>query len=160
MSETEQRGVCAGGKKPTARSIKQDFETFLKVSKSAPAWRKDFFDTLVHAAVCSVPFLSFTGHQEAGGFVLRKLQDVALTAVENRRAAVLVDQRKIHAVGHMDVAVEQIPGLVLVQQGEKRLEAPVRQVVGVAVAPRGGVGQYNIHAPGAVELPAQAVDSP
>ena len=43
---TEQRGVCAGGKKPTARSIKQDFETFLKVSKSAPAWRKYFFDTL------------------------------------------------------------------------------------------------------------------
>ena len=28
MSGTEQRGVCAGGKKPTARSIKQDFETF------------------------------------------------------------------------------------------------------------------------------------
>ena len=42
MSETEQRGVCAGGKKPTARSIKQDFETFLKVSKSAQRGEKTF----------------------------------------------------------------------------------------------------------------------
>src|SRR5699024_10356853 len=39
---TEQRGVCAGGKKPTARSIKQDFETFLKVSKSALRGEKTF----------------------------------------------------------------------------------------------------------------------
>ena len=42
MSGTEQRGVCAGGKKPTARSIKQDFETFLKVSKSAQRGEKTF----------------------------------------------------------------------------------------------------------------------
>ena len=40
--EKEQRGVCAGGKKPTARSIKQDFETFLKVSKSAQRGEKTF----------------------------------------------------------------------------------------------------------------------
>src|SRR5699024_7384085 len=39
---TEQRGVCAGGKKPTARSIKQDFETFMKVSKSAQRGEKTF----------------------------------------------------------------------------------------------------------------------
>ena len=43
---TEQRGVCAGGKKPTARSIKQDFETFFESFKIRTAWRKDFFDTL------------------------------------------------------------------------------------------------------------------
>ena len=42
MSGTEQRGVCAGGKKPTARSIKQDFETFLKVSKSAQRGENTF----------------------------------------------------------------------------------------------------------------------
>ena len=35
-------GVCAGGKKPTARSIKQDFETFLNVSKSAQRGEKTF----------------------------------------------------------------------------------------------------------------------
>src|SRR5699024_12110256 len=35
-------GVCAGGKKPTARSIKQDFETFKKVSKSAQRGEKTF----------------------------------------------------------------------------------------------------------------------
>ena len=46
MSGTEQRGVCAGGKKPTARSIKQDFETFFESFKIRTAWRKDFFDTL------------------------------------------------------------------------------------------------------------------
>ena len=34
--------MCAGGKKPTARSIKQDFETFLKVSKSAQRGEKTF----------------------------------------------------------------------------------------------------------------------
>ena len=39
-------GVCAGGKKPTARSIKQDFETFFESFKIRTAWRKDFFDTL------------------------------------------------------------------------------------------------------------------
>src|SRR5699024_7973020 len=39
---TEQRGMCAGGKKPTARSIKQDFETFKKVSKSAQRGEKTF----------------------------------------------------------------------------------------------------------------------
>ena len=44
--ETEQQGVCAGGKKPTARSIKQDFETFFESFKIRTAWRKDFFDTL------------------------------------------------------------------------------------------------------------------
>ena len=46
MSGTEQRGVCAGGKKPTARSIKQDFETFLNVSKSAQRGENTFFGTL------------------------------------------------------------------------------------------------------------------
>ena len=38
--------MCAGGKKPTARSIKQDFETFFESFKIRTAWRKDFFDTL------------------------------------------------------------------------------------------------------------------
>ena len=32
-SATEQRGMCAGGKKPPARSIKQVFQTFLKFGK-------------------------------------------------------------------------------------------------------------------------------
>ena len=41
--------MCAGGKKPTARSIKQDFETFFESFKIRTAWRKDFFDTLVYA---------------------------------------------------------------------------------------------------------------
>ena len=47
-------GVCAGGKKPTARSIKQDFETFFKSFKIRTAWRKDFFDTLRPAGVISL----------------------------------------------------------------------------------------------------------
>src|SRR5699024_6785047 len=99
MSGTEQRGVCAGGKKPTARSINRILKLF-ESFKIRTAGRKYFFDTLGHAAVCSVPFLPFTGHQEAGGFVFGKLQDVALTAVENRRLAVLVDAGEIDAVGH------------------------------------------------------------
>src|SRR5699024_12397767 len=53
VSETEQRGVCAGGKKPTARSIKQDFETFLKVSKSAQRGEKAFSTRCLF-----MPFLS------------------------------------------------------------------------------------------------------
>ena len=39
-------GCVRGGKKPTARSIKQDFETFFESFKIRTAWRKDFFDTL------------------------------------------------------------------------------------------------------------------
>ena len=53
---TEQRGVCAGGKKPTARSIKQDFETFFESFKIRTAWRKDFFDTLIPAAFAAGNF--------------------------------------------------------------------------------------------------------
>ena len=33
ISAIEQRGVCAGGKKPTARSIKQVYQTFRKFDK-------------------------------------------------------------------------------------------------------------------------------
>ena len=36
-------GCVRGGKKPTARSIKQDFETFFESFKIRTAWRKDFF---------------------------------------------------------------------------------------------------------------------
>ena len=42
---TEQRGVCAGGKKPTARSINRILKLF-ESFKIRTAWRKDFFDTL------------------------------------------------------------------------------------------------------------------
>ena len=41
----EQRGVCAGGKKPTARSINRILKLF-ESFKIRTAWRKDFFDTL------------------------------------------------------------------------------------------------------------------
>ena len=47
MSETEQRGVCAGGKKPTARSINRILKLF-ESFKIRTAWRKDFFDTLIN----------------------------------------------------------------------------------------------------------------
>ena len=48
--------MCAGGKKPTARSIKQDFETFFESFKIRTAWRKDFFDTLKYKRLaCAVP---------------------------------------------------------------------------------------------------------
>ena len=58
MSGTEQRGVCAGGKKPTARSIKQDFETFFESFKIRTAWRKDFFDTLRRALAARLLFFA------------------------------------------------------------------------------------------------------
>ena len=58
---TEQRGVCAGGKKPTARSIKQDFETFKKVSKSAQRGEKTFSTRC--AALQGAAFFSFVGRQ-------------------------------------------------------------------------------------------------
>ena len=45
MSGTEQRGVCAGGKKPTARSINRILKLF-ESFKIRTAWRKYFFDTL------------------------------------------------------------------------------------------------------------------
>ena len=45
-SATEQRGMCAGGKKPPARSIKQVFQTFKESLENRTAGRKDFFDTL------------------------------------------------------------------------------------------------------------------
>ena len=45
MSGTEQRGVCAGGKKPTARSINRILKRF-KRFKIRTAGQKYFFDTL------------------------------------------------------------------------------------------------------------------
>ena len=45
MSGTEQRGVCAGGKKPTARSINRILKLF-ESFKIRKAGRKCFFDTL------------------------------------------------------------------------------------------------------------------
>ena len=45
MSGTEQRGVCAGGKKPTARSINRILKLF-ESFKIRTAGRKYFFDTL------------------------------------------------------------------------------------------------------------------
>ena len=60
---TEQRGVCAGGKKPTARSIKQDFETFLKVSKSAQRGEKTFSTRCMQPLFCvhSIPHCVISG---------------------------------------------------------------------------------------------------
>ena len=46
MSGTEQRGVCAGGKKPTARSINRILKLF-ESFKIRTAGRKYFFDTLI-----------------------------------------------------------------------------------------------------------------
>ncbi len=45
---TEQRGVCAGGKKPTARSINRILKLF-ESFKIRTAGRKYFFDTLTAA---------------------------------------------------------------------------------------------------------------
>ena len=45
LSGTEQRGVCAGGKKPTARSINRILKLF-ESFKIRTAGRKYFFDTL------------------------------------------------------------------------------------------------------------------
>ena len=47
MSGTEQRGVCAGGKKPTARSINRILKLF-ESFKIRTAGRKYFFDTLMY----------------------------------------------------------------------------------------------------------------
>ena len=47
---TEQRGVCAGGKKPTARSIRVYLQLF-KVANTGAAWRKRFFGTLKHRPI-------------------------------------------------------------------------------------------------------------
>ena len=44
---TEQRGVCAGGKKPTARSINRILKLF-ESFKIRTAGRKYFFDTLMY----------------------------------------------------------------------------------------------------------------
>ena len=52
MSGTEQRGVCAGGKKPTARSINRILKLF-ESFKIRTAGRKYFFDTLVYASLIS-----------------------------------------------------------------------------------------------------------
>ena len=45
MSWTEQRGVCAGGKKPTARSINRILKLFESFKIRTPG-RKYSFDTL------------------------------------------------------------------------------------------------------------------
>ena len=54
MSGTEQRGVCAGGKKPTARSINRILK-LLESFKIRTAGRKYFFDTLTGARLNQEP---------------------------------------------------------------------------------------------------------
>ena len=58
MSGTEQRGVCAGGKKPTARSINRILKLF-ESFKIRTAGRKYFFDTLRRALAARLYFLQF-----------------------------------------------------------------------------------------------------
>ena len=41
-SVIEQRGMCAGGKKPPARSIKQVFKIFIEDFENRTAWQKTF----------------------------------------------------------------------------------------------------------------------
>ena len=53
MSGTEQRGVCAGGKKPTARSINRILKLF-ESFKIRTAGRKYFFDTLMYFPLLSL----------------------------------------------------------------------------------------------------------
>ena len=65
---TEQRGVCAGGKKPTARSINRILKLF-ESFKIRTAGRKYFFDTLT-AAETRLRFFScpeaLTNHMPIG----------------------------------------------------------------------------------------------
>ena len=57
MSGTEQRGVCAGGKKPTARSINRILKLF-ESFKIRTAGRKYFFDTLRRALAARLLFFA------------------------------------------------------------------------------------------------------
>ena len=52
----------------------------------------------------------------------------------------------------MDVAVDEPPGLVFVQQAVEALKAPVGQVLAVVQATGGGVGQQQVDAAGLVGL--------
>ena len=59
-----------------------------------------------------------------------------------------------------DVAVDEAPGAVPVQQIHKALEAPVGKALQIVDVPGGGVGEEDVKAPVAPELEAQPGDPP
>ena len=56
--------------------------------------------------------------------------------------------------------MHQIPGLILIQQREKGLEAPMGHIVLIPEAPHRGMGQHNIHPAGQGQLEPQPVNAP
>ena len=65
----------------------------------------------------------------------------------------------VAAVFHVNMAVDEIAGLVAVEQRQKRLKAHVRVIVRVAESPRRGVRHHDIHAARAADLPAELPDA-
>ena len=59
----------------------------------------------------------------------------------------------------MHMAVDEIAGLIPVEQRQKRLKAHVRVIVPVAEAPHRGVRQHDVHAARPADLPAELPDA-
>ena len=72
---------------------------------------------------------------------------------------VLVLALDVHAVAHVDMAVEEVLGLVGVDDLQEALEAPVGKVVAVAHPLGGRVGQDDVHAAVFGDLPFELSDA-
>ena len=56
--------------------------------------------------------------------------------------------------------MHQISGLILIQQREKSLKAPMGHIVLIPEAPHRGMGQHNVHPAGQGQLQPQPVNAP
>ena len=91
--------------------------------------------------------------------VAGQVDDIALIAVDQVCFTVLDDPRAVAAVVHMDMAVEQVPGMVFLQELPEGLEAAVWQVIVVAVVADRRVGQDDVRALVPPELETQPADA-
>ena len=82
-----------------------------------------------------------------------------LVDIDHLGVAHLLDPLDVMTVVHMDMAVEEIFGLIFVDQIHKGLKAPVANVVVIAHSNGGGMGDHNIHTLMPPELKTQLSDS-
>ena len=100
-----------------------------------------------------------TGVRESGRRSFLYLDLAVLVGVDDRRFPPLAALGDAVAIGAVDVAVDEVSGLVLVQQVVEALEAPVGEGVEVVQSPGGGVGEQDVEAAAAADLQSQPPDA-
>ena len=91
---------------------------------------------------------------------LRILQRVLSADVDDLCPQIFLLPLDVDAISQMYMAVEQIFGVILLNQFQKGGEPPVDKIVGIAHPGGSRVGHHDVHTAGLMELPSQLADAP